>query len=207
MSRTKPGDHIGVRKCKCDERLIVSRIVWLGSLGMECLAFVHGRDVATPNDPKLSDRGVRRGTCMVGGKAAAEAGAVTHGAVRCSAWLRVAVIARFKPSLQRTRALTGGASANDALNADVLVEVGPMNALSASDKPGMPSLSDGAVKEARIPRKRGGNGAPIRKLNDERIIGDINGGCLEGGGIKNQSSHASAARVVVGAAQSIGKSC
>ena len=49
------------------------------------------KDVATPNDPKLSDRGVRRGTCMVGGKAAAEAGAVTHGAVRCSAWLAVAV--------------------------------------------------------------------------------------------------------------------
>ena len=41
----------------------------------------------TPNDPKLSDRGVRRGTCMAGGKAEAEAGAVTHGAVRCSAWL------------------------------------------------------------------------------------------------------------------------
>ena len=39
------------------------------------------------NDPKLSDRGVRRGTCTVGGKAAVEAGAVTHGAVRCSAWL------------------------------------------------------------------------------------------------------------------------
>src|SRR5438105_152197 len=46
----------------------------------------------TSNDPKLSDRGVRRGTCMAGGKAAAEAGAVTHGAVRCSAWLAVAVI-------------------------------------------------------------------------------------------------------------------
>ena len=43
--------------------------------------------VATPNDPKLSDSGVRRGTCMAGGKAAVEAGAVTHGAVRCSAWL------------------------------------------------------------------------------------------------------------------------
>jgi len=40
-----------------------------------------------PNDPKLSDSGVRRGTCMVGGKAAVEACAVTHGAVRCSAWL------------------------------------------------------------------------------------------------------------------------
>ena len=46
----------------------------------------------TPNDPKLSDRGVRRGTCMVGGKAATEAGAVTHGAVRCSAWLGAWVI-------------------------------------------------------------------------------------------------------------------
>ena len=45
----------------------------------------------TPNDPKLSDRGARRGTCMVGGKAVAEAGAVTCGAVRCSAWLGVAV--------------------------------------------------------------------------------------------------------------------
>ena len=42
-----------------------------------------------PNDPKLSDSGVRRGTCMVGGKVAVEAGAVTHGAVRCSAWLGV----------------------------------------------------------------------------------------------------------------------
>ena len=48
---------------------------------------VHKKRGVTPNDPKLSDRGVRRGTCMVGGKAAAEAGAVTHGAVRCSAWL------------------------------------------------------------------------------------------------------------------------
>ena len=41
----------------------------------------------TPNDPKLSDGRGWRGPCMAGGKAAAEAGAVTHGAVRCSAWL------------------------------------------------------------------------------------------------------------------------
>ena len=41
----------------------------------------------TANDPKLSDRGVRRGTCTAGGKVAVEAVAVTHGGVRCSAWL------------------------------------------------------------------------------------------------------------------------
>ena len=63
-----------------------------GVVGWLVIAFFHGRDAESPNDPKLSDRGVRRGTCTVGGKAAAEAGAVTHGAVRCSAWLGVAVI-------------------------------------------------------------------------------------------------------------------
>ena len=50
-----------------------------------------GTRVATPNDPKLSDGGGWRGPCMAGGKAAAEARAVTAGAVRCSAWLGVAV--------------------------------------------------------------------------------------------------------------------
>jgi hypothetical protein len=46
-------------------------LVWLSLLGTR---------EETPNDPKFRDSGGRRGTCMVGGKAAAEAGAVTHGA-------------------------------------------------------------------------------------------------------------------------------
>ena len=46
----------------------------------------------SPNDPKLSDGGGWRAGCMVGGKAAAEAASVTAGAVRCSAWLGVAVV-------------------------------------------------------------------------------------------------------------------
>ena len=50
------------------------------------MAFIQGKRVETPNAPKLSDRGVRRGTGMVGGKAAVAAGAVTHGAVRCRGW-------------------------------------------------------------------------------------------------------------------------
>src|SRR5262249_53582282 len=44
----------------------------------------------SPNDRKLSDTPERRGTCVVGGKAAVEAGAVTRRCVRCSAWLGVA---------------------------------------------------------------------------------------------------------------------
>ena len=55
------------------------------------MVFVHRTREETPNDPKLSDGGGWRGPCMVGGKAAAEARAVTAVAVRCSAWLGVAV--------------------------------------------------------------------------------------------------------------------
>ena len=67
--------------------------------GSVCLVFVaQSKRAKWPNDPKLSDRGVRRGTCMAGGKAAAEAGAVTHGAVRCSAWLGRVRSELFEPS-------------------------------------------------------------------------------------------------------------
>jgi len=73
------------------ENLETNKVRFIKSFGC-----IHSDDVdyvlrawKSPNDPKLSDRGGRRGTCMVGGKAAAEAGAVTPGAVRCSAWLGV----------------------------------------------------------------------------------------------------------------------
>ncbi len=63
---------------------------------------INRQDERWPNDLKLSDRGVRRGTCMAGGKAAVEAGAVTHGAVRCSAWLGDVVIAGLVCLLNRS---------------------------------------------------------------------------------------------------------
>ncbi len=40
---------------------------------------VLGINSATPNDIKLSDRGVPRVTCVVGGKAAVDASPVKHG--------------------------------------------------------------------------------------------------------------------------------
>jgi hypothetical protein len=50
------------------------------SLHLKQIARAIGDGVSAANDLKLSDRGVRRSTCMVGGKTTAEAGAVTHGA-------------------------------------------------------------------------------------------------------------------------------
>jgi hypothetical protein len=46
------------------------------------LVFIYRRREESPNDRKLSDTPERRGTCMVGGKAVVEAGAVTRRRVR-----------------------------------------------------------------------------------------------------------------------------
>jgi len=59
-----------------------------------CLAFAHGMRVATPNDPKLSDRRSWRALCAVGVAllVCTEAQGMTAEPVRCSAWLGVADI-------------------------------------------------------------------------------------------------------------------
>jgi len=44
---------------------------------------------------------------MVGGKAAVEAGAVTHGAVRCSAWLNEAAKAALKSGMMGVKSGKG----------------------------------------------------------------------------------------------------
>ena len=63
---------------------------------------MNTKRVATPNDPKLSDSGVRRGSCAAGLRGAAT---VTHGAVRWSAWLGVAdwveSVAKGTPNVEK----------------------------------------------------------------------------------------------------------
>ena len=64
----------------------------------------------TANDPKLSERGARRGTCAEGGEGGGqEAGAVTCGTVRCSAWLGAFTVASF----QRPAVVLGRVRADD----------------------------------------------------------------------------------------------
>ena len=64
-----------------------------GEEGTIWFVFVHGKRVATPNAPKLSDARSRRGLCRwVERRWWFEAQAVTAERVRCSAWLGVAVI-------------------------------------------------------------------------------------------------------------------
>ena len=63
------------------------------ALGIGCLySRNNAAESSSPNDLKLSDCGGRRGGCS--GRRRRGAAAVTPGAVRCSAWLDVAAIAR-----------------------------------------------------------------------------------------------------------------
>ena len=83
----------------CVSEMIVDFMLCVLGFGVVC--------AQAANDPKLSDRGARRGTCMVGGKVAVEAGAVTCGAVRCSAWLGVISVVDRRPARVRKNARTG----------------------------------------------------------------------------------------------------
>ena len=68
----------------------------------------------TPNDPKLSDGRGGRGPCMAGGKAAAEARAVTATPVRCSAWLGVRSDSRQPRRVATNRRMQAGAALHPA---------------------------------------------------------------------------------------------
>jgi len=62
--------------------------------------------VATPNDPKLSDRRSRRGPCgNAAGAKAVGAWAVTAQPVRCSAWLGVAVELKERSLMEKKKVL------------------------------------------------------------------------------------------------------
>ncbi len=111
------------------------------------------------------------------------------------AWLGVMSAARLKPSLKGSLALPRWATSDDALYTDVLVQIGPMNPFAATDKPEVAALLYGSVHEARIPSQGNGNRTTIGQLDAERISADLDSCRSERSGIKNQSSHASSARV------------
>ena len=137
---------------------------------------IHSTGERKPNDPKLSDSGVRRGTCTVGGKAAAEAGAVTHGAVRCSAWLGVAVIGVVGAALmEKQRGSEDGSKKRDGRK-----ELEDRH--EAEDEEWLVIVvSDACVAQAGDEKKRGNNGD-----GDERHAETPDGIRARGGEKKRQ---------------------
>src|SRR5687768_3418194 len=79
--------------------------------------------------------------------------------------------AGLEPPLQGGLALAGGAAGENALDADVLVQVGPVDAGAPADQPPVGALGRGPVSEARVPRQRRRDRPTITQLELHRLVG------------------------------------
>ena len=74
--------------------------------------------------------------------------------------------------MERGLRFTRTPTPKQALNADILVEVGPVDPFAPPDQPPVASLSGRPVHEPRVPRKRHGQGPTIHQIDDQCILGD-----------------------------------
>jgi len=79
-------------------------------------------------------------------------------------------LARLEPALQRGLRFPGGPTGEEILDADVLIELGPMNPVAAADEPPVRALGDGAVRESGIPGQGNGECPTIHQVDDQRIV-------------------------------------
>jgi hypothetical protein len=61
---------------------------------------------------------------------------------------------------------------NQILNANVFVQIGPMNSLSVSDPSEIVSLTGRAMLEAGIPSQRNSYGTAITQIDNQTVICD-----------------------------------
>ena len=64
-------------------------------------------------------------------------------------------------------------SPKQACDGDVLINLGPVNAVSAPDEPPFPTLLGDSVRQTRKPGKRRGQLAPVRQSDDDPIVGPV----------------------------------
>lgn len=60
-----------------------------------------------------------------------------------------------------------------AFDANVFIEIGPVETLTTSDQPPIGSLDLSPVRQTRIPRDWHGHGSTIDKMHRQSILGDL----------------------------------
>src|SRR5262249_12768245 len=76
----------------------------------------------------------------------------------------------LQPLLQRPLALARRPSSKEPFNAEVFVEIGPMNSFSCTDHSQVIPLLSSSVGKPRIPGQRGGNCSAIRQFNGQLLV-------------------------------------
>lgn len=93
--------------------------------------------------------------------------------LRCESRLGPRVLPLFEPAPQRGLAFHRRFSRQETLRADVLIEIGPVNAAAVADQTPVVAFLRGTVKEPRIPGERYRERAAIGQRDDQLIVGDL----------------------------------
>jgi hypothetical protein len=56
------------------------------------------------------------------------------------------------------------------VNADVLIEIGPVNSLPATDQTPVPSFVEGPVGEPRVPGNGNRQGSAVDQIHDQCVV-------------------------------------
>jgi len=80
--------------------------------------------------------------------------------------------ATFQPPLEGHLALGCCSSGEKTLDAEVLIEVWPVNTLATADESAAPAFPRRPVKQARVPGERCRDRSPVTQLNDDGVVDD-----------------------------------
>jgi hypothetical protein len=83
-------------------------------------------------------------------------------------------LARLEPSPQRRSRLRRAAAGKQIVDTNVLIEFGPVNALSSAGETPVPALRQGAVSKSRIPYERHRHRPPVGQINEQCARHDAN---------------------------------
>jgi hypothetical protein len=81
-------------------------------------------------------------------------------------------LTRLQPLSERGLALTRRSASEKAGDADIFVEVGPVNAFAPADQSPMFTFRRCPVREARVPWQRHAHGAAVDEIDDQGVLGD-----------------------------------
>jgi hypothetical protein len=93
------------------------------------------------------------------------------GSVRCNGWFaEVAVVS----SLCRFRLFTrSGGALQEALGAEILIKVRPVNPVPGSGNPPVRPLFWGSMQQPRVPRKGNDYGSSVEEIDTDRVVSEL----------------------------------
>ena len=119
----------------------------------------------------------------------------------------LSLLAAFlQPALERLLALAGRFAKHQALDADVFVQVRPVDAFAAPNQPPVVPFLRRAVLQARKPRERRSHVTPVGKFDTQRFAGHAHVFCERRPWFNCQSIHAILGTVLHGSRQSAAES-